>query len=66
MRRMLAIVIGLLTVLFGLVDPTSAMANSTLPPPAYGYDNCVTPAQSDGTVTERGPPTTHDRSQRDP
>ncbi len=60
MRRLLVTVIGLLTVWFGFVEMSSAMANSTLPPTAYGYDSRVTIAPVGGMATERGPPAAYD------
>lgn len=56
MRRLLVILIGLLTLGFGFIDPPAGMANSPLPPTAYAYDGRVTPMEIDGTTTERGPP----------
>lgn len=61
MKRLLVIVIGLLTAWFGLVHPPPAMANSTLIPTAYEYDSRVTPLQVVGTAIERGSPPTYDR-----
>lgn len=41
MRRLLVTIIGLLTTWFGIVEMSSAMANSTLPPTAYVYDSRI-------------------------
>lgn len=60
MRRLLVLVIGLLTAWFGIASPSAAIVGPTMPQVTYTYDSNPIAAQLDDPATERGPPVTYD------